>query len=244
MYSKIENDIFQIDIEFGNENTYFSGKRNIIPYQTPYDIDTEFSISFEAEIEGAKGKVSDKIEKVANNVWHRNVSFYTYSDSHLFDFVSRYVVKTKSPIAYINNKVVKHQCSNIYYQCLSSNLTVEVPIDDNFNLIFRELCSSQEDSFDNVFYLRDESIDNGTYKWIVHHRKIVKIEQAKLILRGCNPRFEGVLPFQHLVPQILKKPFFRIRESRYPRCPIMAVGVVDVSNVDFNLMTEIRLVNV
>ncbi|EMK6826650.1 hypothetical protein V9K20_003519, partial [Vibrio cholerae] len=225
-------------------NTYFSGKRNIGLYQTPYDMDTEFSISFEAEIEGAKGKVSDKIDKVSDHVWHRNVTFRTYTNSHLFDFVSRYVIRSSSPIAYINNELVKHECSNIYHQFFSSGLTVEVPIDDNFNLIFREICSSQEDSFDNVFYLRDESIDNGKYKWIVHHRKIVKIEQAKLILRSCNPRFEGVLPFQHFVPQFLKKPLFRIRESKYPCCPIMAVGVVDVDNVDFNLTTEIRLVNV
>ncbi|HFQ5583141.1 TPA: hypothetical protein ACGVBR_002506 [Vibrio vulnificus] len=244
MYSEKDNNIFQLDIEFGNENTYFSGKRNISLYQFPYDMDTEFSISFEAEIEGAKGKVTDKIDKVSDNVWHRNVMFHAYSDSHLFDFVSRYVIRTRSPIAYINNKLVKHQCSNIYHQFLSSDLTVEVPIDDNLSLIFRELYSSQEDSFDNVFYLRDESIENETYTWVVHHRKIVKIDQAKLVLRGCNPRFEGVLPFQKIVPQFLKKPLFRIRESKYPSCPIMAVGVVDVSNFDFNLMTEIRLVNV
>ncbi|MFQ2235977.1 hypothetical protein ACK32R_09740 [Aeromonas dhakensis] len=240
---KIINDAIQIDVEFGNENTFFSGKKHIELYQTSLDFDASVLSSFEADIDGAKGRVTDRLEKVDDNAWHRELTFNTHAESHLFDFVSRFVVKTKSPIAYINDVMVKHKCSNVYHQFLSTDMVVEVPIDEDHKLVFRELSASQEKYFNNVFYLRDESVENGTYKWIVHHRKIVKIEHAKLILRGCNPKIEGVIPFQQFIPNFLKKPLFRIRESKYPSFPIMAVGIYNVNVSNLKLTTEIRLVN-
>lgn len=232
------------DTEFGNQFSYFSGVKNIDDYSNYGKKGHGALLTYEASIEGAKAEIQDKIEFNGYNKVTREILFSPIGNSQLFDFVSRYVVETKSSKAYIAGKTIHHESSNIYHQYLSNDCLVEVPLCDDKKIVFKENSASIEPYFDNVFYLRDESSDKGVYRWIVHHRKIVKLEESELIVRGCNPRIEGVLPFNKIIPKFMKKPLFRIREKRYPNFPIMAVGVANVSGFILKLKTDIEIVNV
>nr|ELR5228275.1 hypothetical protein [Providencia rettgeri] len=227
------------DIEYGNQYTFFSASKTIKEYSS---LNKEnFSFQFHSKIEGASGKIIDTCNQNGNYSILRNVTFHPDDDCYLFDLVSRFVIHTNIPTAYIANNEVNHTNSNIYYQHASSQCTVEIPLDNEWKLVFREESASQEKFFNNVFYLRDEANKNGVYRWVVHHRKIVNIDAAELIIRGCNPRFEGVLPFNNIIPRFIKKSLFRIRETRYPNFPFMAVGIVHINLPSLYLNTEIKL---
>lgn len=237
------SDIF-FDIEYGNQYTFFSARKNIKNYYNLNVSALDFDISFQSKIKNASGLIIDKCIYQDDNTITRNVIFHPDKNCYLFDFVSRFIVTSTSPIAYIANKKIEHTNSNLYHQYTSKNCLVEIPLNDKWKVVFREINSSYEKYFHNVFYLRDEYSENGNFRWIVHHRKIVNINFANLVIRSCNPRIEGVIPFDKFIPKLLKKPLFRIREKHYPNFPIMAVGVVNVDTANLYLNTEIRLTNV
>lgn len=234
----IQNGDLTIDIEFGNQHGFFSGTRDNV---CDIEIYNKNVIDRVIDIDNcvAKGKVKE-LMSIENDSLFRVLELNVTQDSFLFDFVSRYVVLSNNRNAYISDVKIKHNNSNIYYQH-SADKPVKVPLGNNHWLEFFDLESSTESYFDNVFYIRDESQSNGQCKWVVHHRKIVKPEYAELILRGCNPKIEGVIPYQEWIPEIIKKALFRIREKKYPNFPLMTVGVVNVINNPLKLITKIRL---
>jgi hypothetical protein len=239
MLSKfIDNGELTLDIEFGNHHDFFSGSRNGYCNISNYE-NKILTRTLDVEIPKSKGKI---VESVAISDSHltRQLNFTSQDDAFLFDFVSRYVVLSDNRNAYISDIEIKHNNSNIYYQ-YPADKPVKVPLGDEHWLEFSDLGSSIEPYFDNVFYVRDESQSNGRYKWIVHHRKIVKAEYAELILRGCHPRIEGVIPYQRWIPRVIKNALFRIRETKHPYCPLMTVGIVNVKGCPLKLTTEIRL---
>lgn len=228
----IEQDFLSLDIEFGNAAGFFSGHKQAI---CSNDIYLEnFERKFIANIQNADLEITEKF-KINNDILNRSVVYSARNELKLFDLVSRFVVLSNNRPAYIADKSIFHSCSNIYYQYPVKK--VRVPLGDSNWLDFSDNNSPDFSLFDSVFYVRDEGVHNGMKKWIVHHRKIVKPELAKLIVRCCNPKFEGELPFQFFIPKIIKKKLFRIRELYYPNFPIMAIGEVSLS-CDFK--TEIN----
>lgn len=227
-----------IDIEFGNQHGFFSGTRDGVCDKEIY-CKKVIDRSFDVDNCVAKGKIKESINIKSDSLF-RELDIHSMQDSYLFDFVSRFVVLSNNRSAYISDVEIKHSNTNIYYQ-YSDDKAVKVPLGDDYWLEFFNKGSSIDEYFDNVFYVRDESQSDGRYKWIVHHRKIVKPEYSELILRGCNPRIEGVIPYQNYLPRFIKKALFRIREKKYPNFPLMAVGVVNVKNEHLNIKTELRL---
>lgn len=239
MLSKfINNGELILDIEFGNQHSFFSGTRDGYCNISNY-LKNSLDRTLQVGIPESSGQVMESVA-IKPSCLSRQLTFSSTNDAFLFDFVSRYVVLSDNRNAYISNIEIKHNNSNIYYQ-YSANKHVKVPLGDSHWLEFSDLGSSVEPYFENVFYIRDESQSDGCYKWIVHHRKIVKPEYAQLILRGCHPRIEGVIPYQQYIPRIIKNALFRIREKKYPNFPLMTVGVVNVKDNQLKLATEIRL---
>ncbi|EOX4279484.1 hypothetical protein ACPF34_002539 [Vibrio cholerae] len=234
----IEDGNLNLDMEFGNQHSFFSGSREGYCSTRDYGKNA-LRRELYAEIPESRGQITELVD-VENNQLSRQLGFVSEGDAFLFDFVSRYVVISNNRSAFISGVEIKHKNSNIYYQ-YSADRPVKVPVDEKHWLEFHDKGSSSEKYFDNVFYIRDESQQDGRFKWIVHHRKIVKPKYAKLILRGCNPRIEGVIPCQKWIPKTIKNMLFRIREKKYPNFPLMAVGVVNVQGAPLSLATEIKL---
>lgn len=228
----IQDRLIQLDIEFGNAAGFFSGSKQGICIGKDYE--NSLVRKFTADITDAKLEIEEKCFSSECKII-RSIKFTAISESQLYDMVSRYVVLSNDRPAYIAGKKITHACSNIYHQFPVKE--AKVPLGDAHWLKFSDDGSSEHPAFDSVFYVRDESIENGMKRWIVHHRKIVKPDIARLIVRSCNPRFEGALPAQRLIPQFIKRELFRIRESRYPSFPLMAVGEVSLSN---GCVTEIN----
>lgn len=235
MKKLIENNYLCLDLEFGNADGFFSGsKKNSCDSSIYLGC---FNRTFDTEIKGVKLTVCEKYD-VSDAVISRGVNYSINAKSRIYDFVSRFVVFSNDRNAVINNISIRHKCSNIYYQYPVSN--VKVPIGDSCWLNFENNNSSNDDLFENVFYIRDESVDAGMKKWIVHHRKIVKPEVAELIIRCCNPRLEGPLKLNKYIPRFIANKLFRIREARYPNFPFMAVGEVDL-HAGFNVQINTKI---
>lgn len=236
----LERKKLSLDIEFGNQYSFFSGSREGYVIES-YDFRNKLTRAFKAEIPKAKGELLESLE-FSKKKLVRELKFTPENEAVLYDFVSRYVVWSSSKKAIIGSRIIEHSSSNLYYQYSSHN-SVKIPISNKGWLGFDDSNSSLEPYFDNVFYIRDEAFDGKHYKWVVHHRKIVKPQYAEFILRCCNPKFEGVVPLQHYIPKIAKKLFFRIRERKYPSFPLMSVGVVNVDNDVLRLTTTVKWVS-
>ena len=236
----IKKKIIYCDVEFGNSRNFFSGVKTGVLEKDWSNNFIEFS--FRSCIVDADILVFENRE-VKNEIFYRNVKFKVDEDSKIFDFVSRFVVLSDDRPAYIDNIEINHSCSNLYYQYPAKEAIVPIGFDKY--LKFEEFNSNYSKFFDNVFYIRDEGVEkNGMKRWIFHHRLIVKKEYANLILRCCHPKFEGPLPFQMVIPSLIKKELFRIREKKFPNFPFMTVGerVVERGEI-FELGTVLSLID-
>lgn len=198
--------------------------------------------AYDACIEGAQLKINDTIQVVSQELI-RSTTFETQKKSSLFDLVSRFVVLSNDRSASISGETIKHNSRNIYHQHAIDSATV--PIGEKHLLKFSNLNTIGHQLFEQVFYIRDESIElNGMKRWIIHHRLIVKPETTNLIVRCCHPRFEGPTPLQTLIPHPIKKRLFRIREHSKPNFPFMAVGESPIaSNTQIVIGTRVQIIN-
>jgi len=235
----LQSQLFCLDVEFGNARGFFSAsKAGINSFDT--SLPTQI-LEYEGHITGAQLKINDTIN-IESEELNRSTKFIVQRDSNLFDFVSRFVVLSNDRAAKIASEKIEHHCRNLYHQHPVSSATV--PIGNKGFLYFTDANTIGHPLFERVFYVRDESIEpNGMKRWIVHHRLIVKKENAELILRCCHPRFNGPVPLQTIIPQAIKKKLFRIREIRNPNFPFMAVGESPVnSNEQLVIGTRIQLI--
>lgn len=225
MFNNLIKGSLSLDIEFGNSQGFYSGKKS---QSLPYHNGDSSSLN-SWYWEGAVGRKIISISeswKLEQNEVQRDIEFCPQSDTELYDLVSRFVVESvSSKSACIANKYFEHTSKNIYYQFEDFG-DVIIPVSDSQYLKFSSLGCDVPEGFQEVFYIRDESENNDVKRWVVHHRLIVKLPDANLIVRSCNPRYEGPLPCQNLIPWFVKKLFFRIRESKYPSFPLMSVGEV------------------
>lgn len=222
--------LLSCDVEYGNATAFYSAtKTKTLPYSLERLSNDE---AFEYEWNGVLVKtdvhLKDEIALHEPQVLSRRLSFYASQNSCLFDMVSRFVVISYNDRpAKIAGREFKHQCANLYRQYAVKS-GVRVPIGSCNYLEFESLNANVPDGFQEVFYIRDESKNADEHRWIVHHRLIVDPSVSELILRSCNPRFEGPLIGQGYLPRWFKRLFFRIRESKYPNLPIMTIGEVDL----------------
>lgn len=229
----IDNGRLEFDVEYGNSVSFYSGsKTKTMPKINPSIFNGQAtSVSWQ----GALKKSSIKLTEywcVNNENLVRKLSFDSVGDSELFDMVSRFVVYSPTPTpASIAEHSYPHNSVNLYYQYENVD-KVTVPISTEENIVFEPGNSFVPKGFKEVFYIRDEAKTELGYRWIVHHRLIIDPDISELILRCCNPRFEGVVPFQQFLPKFIKKQFFRIREAKFPSFPFMAVGEYQLSAGD------------
>lgn len=232
-----------LDVEYGNADSFYSG----CSHKGSGHLGAPLNKSINAEWAGSLTKTDISVQDKAllsDAGLLRTVNFNIVSDSSLFDLVSRFVVYSKSPRpGYINGQSFPHADRNFYRQFPVKN-NVKVPISDIGYLNFESLAAKVPAGFNEVFYIRGEGVSDLGFKWIVHHRLIVDPAKAKLILRSCNPRFEGPLPLNSIIPRWVKRPFFRIRENRCPNFPVMAVGEITLlAGGEASLTTQVRLTN-
>lgn len=247
MLNPLFNNRLYLDVEYGNANSFYSGtKSKSLPYLKKNFFsnihDCNYDYCWNGKLQNTDITLNESL-LVGNVNIERTLSFTMNDISHLFDMVSRFVVKSKTnKPASIDKYSYIHESNNLYYQFPASN-SVIIPIDDNSSIKFEPLNSVVPKGFQEVFYIRDEGTINGEFIWVVHHRLIVIPEQSNLILRCCNPKIEGILPLQNFLPRWFKKLFFRIREKRYPNFPIMTVGEVTLEKGDrASLSTKVSVV--
>ncbi|AWB66749.1 hypothetical protein C2869_10075 [Saccharobesus litoralis] len=220
----------EYDIEYGNATSFYSGaKSKTLPYLSEYYSNlrpdgNSKNYEWKGILERTNLVITeDSFLDNANRLFRR-VEFEALSESNLFDMVSRFVVYSDcADAALIAGLHYPHKSSNLYYQFENFG-SVEVPVSKTKKLIFKSGQSKVPAGFKEVFYIRDEAKTERGYRWIVHHRLIVDPKECQLVLRCCNPRLEGALPFQKMIPNWFKRIFFRIREARYPNFPFMSVG--------------------
>ena len=235
-----------LDVEFGNADSFYSGfKTNSLPHKNSLPLkkkDIDSNWCWKGDLIRTNLNLKDSWLFNSKEKLNRKLSFYATEDSYLYDMVSRFVVKsTTSNSATIADQKYPHLSKNLYYQ-YQANTSVRVPISTSQYIEFSSESSLIPKGFKEVFYIRDETKDGEYYNWIVHHRLIVDPNECNLILRGCNPRIEGVLPLQNFIPKIIKKIFFRIREIKYPNFPIMTVGETCLpKNKSAQLATKVTL---
>jgi hypothetical protein len=212
------------DVEFGNSHGFFSASRLSSNFYEPGQVFKKNS--FSAKIKSASIRVSDFFESLDTGA-KRILSFDVLSHALLFDMVSRYVVIAtgKNRSAVINGRLVEHRCSNLYHQYIAGHVCV--PVGENGWIDFEGTQEGMpKNMFEHVFYVRDEQHVQRGYRWIVHHRIVATSCAERLILRGCNPRFEGPAPawINDSIPNWIRQRLFRIREERFPNFPLMVIG--------------------
>ncbi len=217
--------LLRFDVEFGNANAFFSASRSLPNIYERGGL--EESCAYGAAIKGAELSIAETRSLKGEDTLIRRVSYAPLTDSSLYDAVSRFVVLDTGSgrSARINDREIFHRNSNIYYQYPAGS--VRIPIGERNWLDFTgEQIGMPSRGFEHVFYVRDERQVSQGNLWIVHHRVIATLHAERLVVRGCNPRFEGPLPrwANSLIPRALRERLFRIREARYPNFPLMAVG--------------------
>lgn len=232
--------MLRLDVEYGNAQGFFSASKNghpTLPVTQPAR-----SSEYDTRIPGAAIAITDSTV-ATNSELTRSTRFKTLQTCRLFDLVSRFVVLSNDRAARIAATEVWHSSENIYHQYVTND--VVVPIGKHGYLRFFDDASTGHPLFENVFYIRDEVVEeNGLKRWIVHHRMIVNRQNTNLIVRCCHPKFEGPLPFQSLIPHALKRRLFRIRERQLPNFPFMSVGESIVDSLHtFDIRTGIQLTN-
>jgi len=215
--------LLHLDVEYGNASYFYSGVKRKGAQHLGGAFRVREYLQWKGDLARTDVLISDDVS-VRESCLERNLTFAIQGKSEVFDFVSRFVVYSFNDRAgYIDGKAFRHNSKNIYRQ-FAVKSEVSVPVGKGAYLKFASLGVQVPDGFEEVFYIRDESKDSLGYRWIVHHRLIVNPKKVRLVLRSCNPRFEGVIPFERFLPNILKRPLFRVREARFPNFPIMVVG--------------------
>lgn len=216
--------LLSFDVEFGNASGFFSGARALPHlYAAPR---LPGVVEYDAKLDCAELHVTDRFEGTGDRST-RVLSFAAAGHCELFDVVSRYLVidTSRRRSAVINGVTVAHRSSNLYHQYPAG--LVRVPVGADAWLEFAGAQSGMsQGAFEHVFYVRDELANERGNRWVVHHRIVATSRAHRLVLRGCNPRFEGPAPrwLNSTIPALFKRPLFRIRERRFPRFPFMVIG--------------------
>ena len=226
-----------LGIEFGNRSGTFSANK-----------------SDDLDLKKANGIFVTSTKKLNNieilirdtrllqrNIFTRNIIIESKNNISLYDFVSRFVISTKSKRpAKINGRDIQHCSSNIYYQEKANYASI--PLDEKRSIIFENLNSNEHKGFDNVIYIRDESKQNNNHIWVVHHRLISNNKDKVLI--GCNRICKGEIKFQRFFPNLIKKPLYRIREKSFSNFPFMTINETNIkSKMKLSIQTNIQIKN-
>lgn len=224
----VNQGLLRFDLEFGNSHGFFSASKHFSSFYEGNKVPG--NTSYLAKIKSAEITIEDSVGSDGESIFRSSV-FKIKSASRLFDMVSRFVVIDSSAgrDAVIDGHRIAHRSSNLYHQYPACR--VRVPVSENGWLEFE---GAQEgmprEGFEHVFYVRDQGQTELGKIWVVHHRIVATVDAGALILRGCNPRFEGPAPqwVNSCMPPMVKNYLFRIREKKHPNFPIMVVGENEV----------------
>lgn len=211
-----------LDIEYGNVHGFFSAARDLGPFDLGKESVTR---SFSGLLHCASLRMTDRVE-IADDHLQRELSVFADEGAQTYDVVSRFVIKDRSRRpAWIHGRVVEHGANSTYNQFPAGKAVV--PVGSQHWLTFDiDAAGDYPPQMAHVIYVRDEAVEHAGYRWVVHQRLIAQPPGLPLHLRGCHPRYNRALPawLDGLVPAFLKQPLYRVRETRCPRSPIMAVA--------------------
>ena len=233
----IKNNQLKLGVEYGNKYGTFNGSKDKRLFLNNPNGEFGLESNF---LDNKKVFIRDKRE-CSDKVLKRKLSICPENNIYLYDFVSRFIIKTTSnKPAKINSRFITHRSRNLYYQ--EEAKFASIPIDEDNYVTFKNLNQYKHKGFDEVIYIRDEKIEDGKYfVWIIHHRLISNSKNNVLI--GCNRFYKGEIIMHKILPNFFKNPLYRIREKSLKNFPFMVINESNISNemkLDIETVIEIE----
>lgn len=242
MEAALQQRDLSLDIEYGNVHGFFSA---IGSGARAADASSCSGLhECTGRLQGAAMRMTDSVAVDADRLVRR-LTFTALNDGVVYDLVSRFVAMDRSCSrdGWINGQAVQHRGRSVYHQFPATEAVV--PLGDSAWLVARfSIEGDLPAGMAHVAYIRDEARLQEGNRWILHHRLIAFPQGDNLALRGCNPRFNR--PFSpalnKLVPLPIRHRLYRIRETRWPHAPIMAVAHAPWrEGQQVTLVTDLRL---
>lgn len=231
----------ELDVEYGNVHGFFSAVREHGRFNVGVG---DAARTMSGQLHQAALHLTDQVQVSSDRLQRELRICAAATDAQTYDVVSRFVVRDHSHrSAWIHGRTVQHGASSTYNQFPAGKMVV--PIGEQHWLTFEvDVIGRIPTLMEHVVYVRDEAVERGGYRWVVHQRLIARPDGLPLHLRGCHPRYNRALPawFDALVPAAWKRPLYRVRETTCPRSPIMAVAHATWSTgMQASLITTLRL---
>lgn len=231
-----------LDIEYGNVHGFFSGARALTHGDgEPFCGGVR---EFTGHLKQAAVRMEDHVVVEPDRLLRR-LTFTMLDDALVYDLVSRFVVidRSFSRDGWIHGHAIRHASHSVYHQYPATSAVV--PMGDAQWLTARFSVEGDVPlNMAHVAYIRDEARTSEGNRWILHHRLIALPQADNLALRGCNPRFDRPVPaaVNQLVPLSIRRLLYRIRETRWPHAPVMAVAHARWrAGQQVTLVTDLRL---
>jgi len=230
-----------LDIEFGNVHGFFSAHREAGPFIPD---DSGRSRTLTGRLTGASMRLHDSVQMTRATL-SRDLSVSAVDRSETYDVVNRFVVidRSASRSAWIAGQLIQHRQQSRYHQFPAGRMVVPVGL-DHWLIIDSTVVGNPPEGMQHLTYLRDEPSPGVGNRWIVHQRLLAQPQRTSLHLRGCHPLYNEAFPkvVESLVPSVVKRRLYRIRETRCPNSPVMAVShAVWATGTQLTLHTDIKL---
>ncbi len=242
MASALQQGWLSLDVEYGNVHGFFSGAR-----ARSHGNGAAFCEGFRkftGHLQDAAVDMEDCVVLEPDRLLRR-LTFTMLNDSSVYDLVSRFVAVDRSFArnGSIHGQTVHHEGRSRYHQYPATSAVVPIGDAQWLSASF-SVEGDLPPNMAHVAYIRDEACTNVGNRWILHHRLIALPKADNLALRGCNPRFDHAVPplLNRLVPASIKHQLYRIRETRWPHAPVMAVAHAQWrAGQRVTLVTDLRL---
>lgn len=212
-----------LDIEYGNVHGFFSARREASPFIPD---DSGGSRTLTGRLTGALMRLHDSVQLTPSTL-SRDLSVSALEQSETYDVVNRFVVTDRSACrsAWIAGRQIQHRQQSRYHQFPAGRMVVPVGL-DHWLIIDSSVVGNLPEGMQHLTYLRDEPSPGVGNRWIVHQRLLAQPKRKKLYLRGCHPLYNDAFPsvVDSLVPGMVKRRLYRIRETTCPNSPVMAVS--------------------
>jgi len=225
-----ERGSIEVGIEFGTVSTFFSSLHpEHCRIESFEECHQERSLDRMARtlrvgMPGVRCEIAEDVRLEANSL-RRHLEFRMIEDSWLTDLVSRYAARDGGRrAARIGHEDVRHENRNRYVHRDVPQATIPFGLSGTLS-VEREQGLATPERFHRWLYVRDEPSANGSNRWVLHHRVLVA-EPEELVLRGCSRWFNRPLPpvLNCLVPRAVRRSLYMVRETRWPKAPLMTVG--------------------
>lgn len=177
-----DNIIYPWGIETADSSAFFSLERNVgYRYEVINSSYNKKNNLYEYKVETKMfegGFVLTGKDYLKDNLINRKVSLECLEDSFFMDFVMRYRFKKEFfQYAVINNKIIEHKCSNIYFQYPVKTVSL---IGEKYNISIKIIDYYCSEFMNPYMYVRDHEDE-----WVVHVR-MIPINWEKIVIKLCN----------------------------------------------------------